>query len=50
MGEKGVNMGSDYEQGKKDLAEQIFALLLKHKEEDWRDLMWLLEKHLTEGK
>ena len=43
-------MGSDYEQGKKDLAEQIFAILNTHKNEDWRDLMKVLEKHLTEGK
>lgn len=42
-------MEADYEQGKKDLAEQIYAILKQHKNEDWRDLVKILEKHLREG-
>ena len=42
-------MKTDYEQGKQDLAEQIYAILQTHKNEDWRDLVKILEKHLREG-
>lgn len=42
-------MEADYEQGKKDLAEQVYAILKQHKEEDWRDLLQVLEKYIKEG-
>jgi len=39
-------MTKDYEQGKTDLAEQIYAILKTHKNSDNRDLLEILKKYL----
>jgi hypothetical protein len=36
------------EQGKQELAREIYALIKTYKNEDWRDVYAILEKHLKE--
>lgn len=43
-------MKTEYEQGKQDLAEQVYAILKTHVNEDYGDVLKVLEKHLEGGK